>query len=84
MDHKPLPSILGPKKGVPSLAAAHLQRWGLTLTASDYQIELKTTSAHANADGLSRLPPVMKKQCQIPKLSRRRDMINMSLLESSS
>ena len=56
MDHKPLPSILGPKKGVPSLAAAHLQRWGLTLTASDYQIELKTTSAHANADGLSRLP----------------------------
>ena len=26
-DHKPLTSILGPKKGIPSLAAARLQRW---------------------------------------------------------
>jgi len=42
-DHEPLLSILGPKKGVPSLTY-------------DYQVEFKTTSAHANADGLSRLP----------------------------
>ena len=28
-DHKPLTSILGPKKGVPSVAAACLQRWAL-------------------------------------------------------
>ena len=54
--HKPFLSILGPKKGVPSLAAAHLQRWALILTAYNYQIEFKTTSAHSNADGLSRLP----------------------------
>ena len=26
-DHKPLTSILGPKKGVPAVAAARLQRW---------------------------------------------------------
>lgn len=26
-DHKPLMAILGPKKGIPSLVAAHLQRW---------------------------------------------------------
>ncbi len=26
-DHKPLTAILGPKKGIPSLAAARLQRW---------------------------------------------------------
>jgi len=55
-DHKPLLSIMGPKKGVPSLTAAHLQHWALILTAYDCQIEFKTTSAHANADGLSRLP----------------------------
>lgn len=28
-DHKPLMSILGPKKGVPSVAAARLQRWAI-------------------------------------------------------
>ena len=26
-DHKPLTAILGPKKGIPPLAAARLQRW---------------------------------------------------------
>ena len=28
-DHKPLTTILGPKKGVPAVAAARLQRWAL-------------------------------------------------------
>ena len=55
-DHKPLTTILGPKKGIPTLAAARLQRWALLLSAYHYQIEYKSTSAHANADGLSRLP----------------------------
>ena len=56
-DHKQILSIMGPKKGVPSLAAAHLQHWALILTAYNYKIEFKSTSAHANADGLSHLPP---------------------------
>ena len=30
-DHKPLTTILGPKKGVPPLAAARLQRWAWIL-----------------------------------------------------
>ena len=55
-DHKPLTTILGPKKGVPPLAAARLQRWALLLSAYSYQIEYKSTKDHANADGLSRLP----------------------------
>ena len=38
-DHKPLTTILGPKKGIPSLAAARLQRWALILSAYNYQIE---------------------------------------------
>ena len=55
-DHKPLTTILGPKKGIPSLAAARLQRWALLLSAYDYVIQYKSTNDHCNADGLSRLP----------------------------
>jgi hypothetical protein len=56
MDHKPLTAILGPKKGIPSLAAARLQRWALLLSAYEYEIKYKSTHDHSNADGLSRLP----------------------------
>ena len=55
-DHKPLLAILGAKKGIPSLAAARLQRWAVFLSAYQYEIQFKTTREHANADGLSRLP----------------------------
>jgi hypothetical protein len=55
-DHKPLLTILGPKKGVPSLAAARLQRWAVILSAHQYEIEWRNTHEHANADALSRLP----------------------------
>ena len=55
-DHKPLLTILGPKKGIPSLAAARLQRWAVLLSSYQYDIKFKDTVAHANADGLSRLP----------------------------
>ena len=55
-DHKPLLAILGPKTGVPSLAAARLQRWAVLLSAYSYDIRSKPTDKHANADGLSRLP----------------------------
>ena len=55
-DHKPLLAILGPKKGIPPLAAARLQRWALLLSAYNYELEFKSTEQHSNADGLSRLP----------------------------
>ena len=55
-DHKPLTAILGPKRGVPPLAAARMQRWALLLSAYDYDIVYRPTTAHGNADGLSRLP----------------------------
>jgi hypothetical protein len=55
-DHKPLTAILGPKKGIPSLATARLQRWAVLLSAYQYNIRFKPTDQHANADGLSRLP----------------------------
>ena len=55
-DHKPLTAILGPKKSVPPLAAARLQRWAMLLSAYSYDIQFKPMSDHVNADGLSRLP----------------------------
>ena len=55
-DHKPLFAILGPKKGVPTLAAARLQRWALILAAYQYQLQFRSTDEHKNADMLSRLP----------------------------
>ena len=55
-DHKPLTAILGPKKGIPPLAAARLQRWSWILSAYQYTIEFRPTRQHGNADGLSRLP----------------------------
>ena len=55
-DHKLLTTILGPKKGIPYLAAAFLQRWAILLLAYYYIIQYKSTHNHCNADGLSRLP----------------------------
>ena len=54
--YKPQTIILGPKTGIPSLAAARLQRWALILSAYKYQIQFRPTKAHGNANGLSRLP----------------------------
>ena len=39
--HKPVMTILGPKQGIPSLAAARLQCWAILLTGYCYKIEFK-------------------------------------------
>ena len=53
-DHQPLTLIFHPKKGIPVITAARLQRYALF--AHDYSIEYRSTTKHGNADGLSRLP----------------------------
>ena len=55
-DHKPLTSILGPKTGIPTLAAARMQRWALILSAYQYNIMYRNSKENANADAMSRLP----------------------------
>ena len=55
-DHKPLTTILGPHTGIPTLAAAQLQRWALLLSAYQYDMQYWNGEEHANADALSRLP----------------------------
>ena len=42
-DHKPLVTLLGPKSGIPTLAAARLQRWAILLSAYQYEIEYLST-----------------------------------------
>ncbi|XP_037292446.1 uncharacterized protein K02A2.6-like isoform X1 [Manduca sexta] len=58
-DHKPLVSILGPSRGIPTMTASRMQRWAVILSAYDYEIEYIKTSENC-ADGLSRLPEVTK------------------------
>ena len=53
-DHKPLLSIFGPKKAIPPLATARLQRWAVLLSAYSYDFDFRSTKRHAHADGLSR------------------------------
>ena len=55
-DCSALVTIFGSKKGIPSLAAARLQRWALILSGFSYEIEYKKSQMNANADGMSRLP----------------------------
>lgn len=66
-DHRPLTTIFGPKQGIPPLAAARMQRWALLLSAYTYTVQFRPTAAHANADGLSRLPLKLKAGCERPE-----------------
>ena len=70
-DHKPLLTILGPKKEIPPLAAARLQRWAVLLSTFSYDIKFKSTHDHGNVDGLSRLP--------IPKITQEGETHEVSL-----
>ena len=72
-------TILGPKKGIPSLAAARLQRWAILLSAYNYEIEFKSTHEHSNADGLSRLPLRTEK---VETTATEPSIFNISQIES--
>ena len=66
-DHKPLITLFSEKKAVSSQASGKIQRWSLTLGIYEYTISFKPTSAHGNADALSRLPlPVQPAQTPEP------------------
>lgn len=79
-DHQPLMSIFNPHKGIPTTAAARMQRWALFLGGHQYKIEFKRTGDHANADGLSRLPLEDGKHRQ--EDSSALDMFTLSQIES--
>ena len=55
-DHKSLTTIFGSTQGIPSLAAARLQRWTIKLASYSYRIRFCTTKQHSNADGCQDFP----------------------------
>lgn len=55
-DNKPLSLILGPKKSIPAIAAARIQRWAVQLAAYSYDMKCRPSQQNGNADALSRLP----------------------------
>ena len=59
-DHKPLTTLFSEKKSISPQASGRIQRWSLTLSANEYEIQYRSTSKHANADAMSRLPLPVK------------------------
>ena len=55
-DHKPLLGLPSAHKPVSSQASARIKCWSLFLSSYEYILEFRNTTAHGNADALSRLP----------------------------
>ena len=55
-DHKPLLGLWGEKKPISPQASARIRQWALYLSLFEYTLKFRRTSAHSNADALSRLP----------------------------
>lgn len=55
-DNKPLTTIFGHNKALPTLSMSRMFRYALYLSGFDYDIEYKRTEHHSNADYLSRFP----------------------------
>lgn len=55
-DHKPLLGLLAENKAIPSMAAARIQRWAITLSAYNYTLKYRPGSLNSNADFFSRYP----------------------------
>jgi len=55
-DNLPLCHILSSRKGLPSLAAARIQRWAVELANFTFEVKHRPASKNMCADGLSRLP----------------------------
>ena len=61
-DLKPLVSLFGELKQVPTTASPRIQRWAVTLSGYEYNIHYKAGKSHNNADCPGRLPlPVIVK-----------------------
>ena len=81
-DHKPLAYTLGPKRGIPALAASRLQRWFIQLAAYTYDIEYRASKYHGNADALSRLP--RKTSEEADDWSMEGDQVNRDQIERTT
>ena len=69
-------SILGPKHGIPLLAAARMQSLAVILSAYTYDVQFWSTTAYANADGLPLMSGPLVDDHPDPGI------LNMALIES--
>ena len=66
-DHKLLLGLLNDQKSPSPHASARIRRWSLCMSMFEYTLKFRNTTAHANADALSRLPlPVEPAISQLP------------------
>ncbi len=66
-DHKPLLGLLGEYTPTTPQASARIRRWSIYLSMFEYTLKFRRTTAHGNADALSRLPlPFEPPTDQIP------------------
>lgn len=49
-DNKPVSLVLGLKKSIPAIAAAHIQRWAVQLVAYSYDLKCCPSNQSRNAD----------------------------------
>lgn len=70
VDHKPLVQIFNPNKSLPILSATRMQHYAIFLQAFNFDIRYKSTTCHANADFVSRLPLKSEEftQCDEPDI----------------
>lgn len=55
-DHQPLREIFNSRKGISAVAASRIQRWAVTLSMYNYEMEYRKGEKIPHADALSRLP----------------------------
>ena len=63
-DHKPLLGLWKEGRATSPQASARIRRWSLFLSMYEYTLEFRNTTAHGNADALSRLPLAMEPSCE--------------------
>ena len=72
-DHRPLLSIFGSKKGIPTHTANRLQRWGTCLLNYNFKMEFLPSKELGHADGLSRLIPPFSEPLEDTVIAALRD-----------
>ena len=65
-DHKQLLGLLSECKSTSPQASVRIRRWSLYLSQFEYCFTFRRTTAHANADALSRLPLPVQPEIQQP------------------
>jgi hypothetical protein len=80
-DNLPLSHIMSLKKGIPSLAAARIQRWCIELAAYSFEVKHRPATKQGHVDALSRLPlPGVEMDEETVKWTTEAELVNKRAL----